>query len=74
MHRPLLGFNKLETEGLAKKIGTFKISTRKTEGCSAAPRKPATRARLEVVKKAEQELDIEGMVEESVRAAKSVTV
>ena len=74
VHRPLLGFNKLETEGLAKKIGTFKISTRKTEGCSAAPKKPATRARLEIVKKAEQELDIEGMVEESVRAAKSVTV
>jgi thiamine biosynthesis protein ThiI len=74
VHRPLLGFNKLETESLAKKISTFKISTRKTEGCSATPKKPATKARLEIVKKAEQELDIEGMVEESVREAKIVTV
>jgi len=73
VHRPLLGFNKLETEGLAKKISTFKISTRKTEGCSAAPIKPATKARLEIVKKAEQQLDIEEMVEESVREAKIVT-
>ncbi|MDI6847551.1 MAG: tRNA uracil 4-sulfurtransferase ThiI [Candidatus Bathyarchaeia archaeon] len=72
--RPLLGFNKLETEELAKKIGTFEISTRKTEGCIAAPKKPATKARLEIVKKAEQELDIEGMIEESVREAKIVTV
>jgi len=74
VHRPLLGFNKLETEGLAKKIGTFKISTRKTEGCSAAPKRPATKAKLEIVQNAEQELDIEGMVEKSVRTAKIVTV
>ena len=74
VHRPLLGSNKLETEKLAKKISTFKISTRKTEGCSAAPKKPATKARLEIVKKAEQELDIEGMIEESVGEAKIVTV
>jgi thiamine biosynthesis protein ThiI len=73
VHRPLLGFNKLETEGLAKKISTFTISTRKTGGCSAAPKEPATKARLEIVKKAEQELDIEEMVEESVREAKTVT-
>jgi len=74
VHRPLLGFNKLETEELAKKISTFEISTRKTEGCSAAPKKPATKARLAIVKKVEQELDVEGMVEESVREAKTVIV
>ena len=74
VHRPLLGFNKVETEELAKKIGTFKISTRKTEGCGAFPAMPATKAKLEIVKKAERELDIEGMVEAPVRAAKIVTV
>jgi len=74
VHRPLLGFNKLETEKLAKKIGTFEISTRKTQGCSAVPKRPATKARLEIVKKAEEELDIEGMIEESVREAKTVMV
>lgn len=74
VHRPLLGFNKLETEKLAKKISTFEISIRKAKGCSAAPGKPATKARLENVKKAEQELDLEGMVEESIAEAKIVTV
>ena len=74
VHRPLLGFNKLETEELAKKIGTFEISTRKAEGCSAVPRRPATKARLEIVKKAEEELDIEGMIEESVREAKTAMI
>ena len=74
VHRPLLGFNKLETESLAKKINTFEISIQRTKGCSAAPKRPSTKAKLEIVKKAEQELDIEGMIEESVKAAKIVTV
>jgi thiamine biosynthesis protein ThiI len=74
VHRPLLGFDKKETEALARKIGTFEISTRKAKGCSAAPHKPATKAKLEVVKEAEDKLDIERMVEESIRAAKIVKV
>ncbi len=74
VHRPLLGFNKQETECLARKIGTFKIPIRKTEGCSAASKRPATKARIVDVKRAEQKLDIARMVDESVRAAKTVTV
>jgi len=74
VHRPLLGFNKLEIVRLAQKIGTFKISTRRAGGCSAVPKRPSTRARLRIVRKTEQELDIEGMIEESVRATRIVTV
>ena len=72
--RPLLGFDKTETEELARKIGTFETSTRKAKGCTAAPIQPATRAKLQIVKKAEEKLDVEGMVRESVRAARTVTV
>ena len=74
VHRPLLGFDKTETEALAKKIGTYEISIRKAKGCTAAPNQPATEAKLETVKKAEEKLDLEKMVEESVKAAKIVTV
>jgi thiamine biosynthesis protein ThiI len=74
IHRPLLGFDKTETETLAKKIGTFEISTRKAKGCNAAPNKPATKAKLEIVKKTEEKLAIENMIEESVRAAKILIV
>jgi len=74
IHRPLLGFDKVETEGLARKIGTLNISTRKAKGCCAAPSQPATRAKLETVNEAEEKLDIEGMVEKSVKNAKTLIV
>lgn len=74
VHRPLLGFDKVETEVLARKIGTFDVSTRKAKGCCAAPNQPATRAKLEMVREAEEGLEIEKMVGESVRAAKIVTI
>ena len=74
IHRPLLGFDKTETTELARKIGTFEISTRKARGCTAAPSKPATKARLEIVKSAEEKLNIAQMVEESIRSARTVTV
>lgn len=74
VHRPLLGFDKVETEVLARKIGTFEISTRRTKGCCAAPNHPATKAKLESVKKAEEEFDLEDMVEKSVKEAKTMTI
>jgi thiamine biosynthesis protein ThiI len=74
VHRPLLGFDKTETEVLARKIGTFEISTRRAKGCSAAPSSPATKAKLELVKKAEEKLNIGSMVEQSINAAKIVTL
>lgn len=74
IHRPVLGFNKLETEELAKKISSFGVSTRKTGGCTAAPKNPATKANLENVKKAEEALDIEEMITESIREAEIVKV
>jgi thiamine biosynthesis protein ThiI len=74
IHRPLLGFDKVETEALARKIGTLAISTRKAKGCCGAPSQPATKAKLEMVKNAEQILDIEKLADESVKAAKIVMI
>ena len=74
IHRPLLGFDKVETEAIARKIGTLNISTRKAKGCCAAPPQPATMAKLEMVKDAENKLEIKEMVEKSVKAAKIVTL
>jgi thiamine biosynthesis protein ThiI len=74
IHRPLLGFDKTETIEFARKIGTFEVSTRKARGCTAAPSKPATKARLEIVKSAEENLNMAQMVEESIRSARIVTV
>jgi adenylyl- and sulfurtransferase ThiI len=64
-----LGFDKLETEAIARKIGTLEISIQKAKGCSAAPSLPATRARLEALKEAEANLNIAEMVESALRNA-----
>jgi len=72
IHRPLLGFDKTETEELARKIGTFEISIQEAKGCTAAPSKPATSADLQDVTEAEKALDIEKMIEESYESLKTI--
>jgi len=69
--RPLIGMNKTEVEGIARKIGTFDASTKPASCCTGPPPKPRTRARLEEVHKAERRLNIDDMIE---RDLKNVTV
>jgi len=58
--RPLIGLDKVEIEGLARRIGTYGISARTVDGCTVVPDRPTTRARLEQVAELEDEL---GLVE-----------
>jgi len=74
IHRPLLGFDKAETEAIARKIGTYEISSRKAGGCTAAPNKPATMAKLEEVVEAEEKLNIKEMVERSIESLKIMKI
>lgn len=61
--RPLIGFDKQEIVEIAKKIGTFELSTRDDGTCLAVPSKPSTRARKDVLEEIEKNLDILGLVE-----------
>jgi len=70
IHRPLLGFDKTETEQIARRIGTYEASIQKAKGCTAVPRKPVTMAKPQDVAEAEKSLDMKGMVERSVKALK----
>lgn len=45
--RPLIGFDKLEIEGIAKEIGTFDLSNLPSVGCTALPSKVITMGRPE---------------------------
>ena len=74
IHRPLLGFDKAETERIARKIGTYEPSAKRAKGCSAAPRKPATTAKPQEVAEAEESLNIVEMVERSVKSLKVVNL
>jgi thiamine biosynthesis protein ThiI len=72
VHRPLLGFDKEETEVIARKIGTYKFSSKKAGACTAVPYQPSTKAKLEEVLKAEEKLDIEAMITRSLESIKIV--
>jgi thiamine biosynthesis protein ThiI len=57
IYRPLIGFDKVEAEKIAREIGTFEPSIMPAESCKAVPYKPATKAKLEKVQKIEKQLE-----------------
>ena len=57
--RPLIGYDKIEIEALAKDIGTYDISIRRSDGCTIVPSKPITEADLEKISKFDLLTDID---------------
>ncbi|MEJ2240704.1 MAG: tRNA 4-thiouridine(8) synthase ThiI [Candidatus Bathyarchaeota archaeon] len=74
VHRPLLGFDKKETEKISRNIGTFEASSKKAASCTAAPYQPSTKAKLEDVHQAEKKLDIESMVRNTLESIKIIEI
>lgn len=76
MLRPLLTYEKNETVELAKKIGTFEISTEPYKDCCSLfiTKHPATKARLEIVESIERGLNLKEAVRESVEKAEIINV
>jgi thiamine biosynthesis protein ThiI len=70
--RPLIGMDKVEIERIARRIGTFEISTRAVKGCSAVPQYPETKAELEEVLKAEENLNIPALIESALAGIKMI--
>ncbi len=71
MLRPLIGFDKQEIIAIARQIGTYEISIQPHTDCCSflMPDRPATRSSAEQLDEAERELDVAGLVGETVRAA-----
>ncbi len=67
--RPLIAMDKLDVERLARRIGTFEVSTRPGLCCSAPPKLPRTRAYMEEVMNAEERLDVKSMIERGMENA-----
>ena len=74
VHRPLLGFDKQDTEKLSRYMGTFEASSKKAAPCTAVPYQPSTKAKLEDVHKAEKKLDIDSMVKNSLESIKMIEI
>lgn len=63
--RPLIGFDKVEIIDIARKIGTYEISTLPGLCCTIVPKKPATAAKAEDILAEEAKVDIDALVEKS---------
>jgi tRNA uracil 4-sulfurtransferase len=63
--RPLIGFDKVEIIEIARKIGTYEISTLPGLCCTIVPKKPATAAKAEDLRVEEAKVDINALVEKS---------
>jgi len=67
--RPLIGFDKVEIERIAKRIGTYETSIRPGLCCTIAPKKPSTYSRLESAVEEETKVDLERLADEEFRGA-----
>jgi thiamine biosynthesis protein ThiI len=59
VYRPLIGFDKVDAEKIAREIGTFEPSILPASSCSAVPFKPSTKAKLDMIQKIEEMLERE---------------
>ncbi len=62
---PLICYDKLEIEDIAKKIGTYEVSIIPDGGCSAVPRYPETHANLELFKEIVEKINQKTILEET---------
>ena len=74
--RPLIGSDKDEIVTVSRKIGAFETSILPFEDCCTVftPKHPRTKPKLEFVEKAEEALDIPGLVERAVDGARFETI
>ena len=70
--RPLIGLDKIEIEGIAKRAGTYEISIRSPSVCKMVPTRPITMARMENVREQESKIDLQEMVRFSVEHAERI--
>jgi len=69
--RPLIGFDKLDIEAIAKRIGSYETSIRPELSCTAVPFKPITQADFYKLAQQESKIDMQSMVEKSATSALS---
>lgn len=74
--RPLIGLDKLEIIDQAERLGTFEASSAPCqEACVLfEPKKPATKARIQDLRHAERDVDVDGLVHAAVDATETRTM
>jgi thiamine biosynthesis protein ThiI len=74
--RPCLAHDKLETIGIARRIGTYETSILPYDDCCSlfVPEHPATRARLDAVLALEARLDVAAIADACAQATESIVI
>ncbi len=74
VYRPLIGFDKIDIMEYAKKIGTYDTSILPYEDCCTVftPRHPATKPKETLIKKGEDQLDQEALIQTAIENAEIV--
>jgi thiamine biosynthesis protein ThiI len=74
--RPLIGMDKLEITGIARRAGTYETSIRPHFDCCSflVPDHPATRATAENLEHEEAELDVEALVADAAAGCRTTTI
>ena len=72
--RPLIGFDKEEIIKIAKEIKTYELSTRPSLPCSAVPKKPSTRAKIDKLIENEKLIESEKLVEKIANDVKLIFI
>ncbi|MFX1541349.1 MAG: tRNA 4-thiouridine(8) synthase ThiI, partial [Promethearchaeota archaeon] len=72
--RPLIGMDKTETMTLARRIGTYQVTSQDVGECFAVPSQPSIATTLADVHEAESQLPIEEMVLIAINNIKRVAV
>ncbi len=74
--RPLIGFDKEDIVRLARRIGTFELSTLPYEDCCTVftPKHPRTKPRVEAVEEAESVLDVDALVKEALEGIERIRI
>jgi len=62
--RPLIGFDKVEIERIAKRIGTYETSILPGLCCTIAPKKPSTYAKIADAVEQESKVDLEKLAQD----------
>ncbi|MDR3283351.1 MAG: tRNA 4-thiouridine(8) synthase ThiI [Candidatus Methanoplasma sp.] len=71
--RPLIGYDKLEIEAIAKEIGTYELSILPALSCSIVPQRPVTEARPDKIAEFDAACDIEELYGAAIRNAVRVS-
>jgi thiamine biosynthesis protein ThiI len=72
--RPLIGMDKEDVIRIAKEIGTYELSIKPSQSCTAVPKKPSTHATMEQLHNEEQHLDIKKLIENAIQKATIVSL